>query len=91
MYGLTPAPVSKVIRAKLTGGDEPITDRPGALLPPCLDKCREEIKEYIENEEDVLSYVMFPNVAVDYFKFRQAQRYGVDPNYADKENKVYPI
>ena len=43
------------------------------MIEPELDKIREEIKEYIEQDEDVLTYALFPQPAVNYFKYRQAQ------------------
>ncbi|MBQ9605024.1 MAG: oxaloacetate decarboxylase subunit alpha [Firmicutes bacterium] len=89
MYGKTPVPISDDIRKKIIGDEEPITCRPADLLKPELPKVREEIKDYAESEEDVLSYALFPQQAMDYFKFRQAQKYGVDPALA--QNGVYPI
>ena len=61
------------------------------MLEPGLKKFEEEMKEYKEQDEDVLSYALFPKVAVDFFKFRQAQKYKIDPELMDKENKVYPV
>ncbi len=52
---------------------------------------REECKEWIQQDKDVLSYALFPQVATDFFKYRQAQQKGVDVNAADKENKAYPV
>jgi oxaloacetate decarboxylase alpha subunit len=42
-------------------------------------------------DEDVLTYALFPQVAVDYFKYRQAQETGVDPAAGDSANKAYPV
>ena len=89
MYGKTPVAISDEIRKKIIGDEEPITCRPADLLKPELPKIREEIKDYAESEEDVLSYALFPQQAMDYFKFRQAQKYGVDPALA--QNGVYPV
>ncbi|MBO5485555.1 MAG: hypothetical protein J5988_01290, partial [Eubacterium sp.] len=41
-------------------------------------------------DEDVLSYALFPQVATDFFKYREAQRTKVDSTLADKEDQVYP-
>jgi oxaloacetate decarboxylase alpha subunit len=49
------------------------------------------MKDYKEQEEDVLSYALFPQQALDFFKFRQAQKFGIDPALADIDHKVYPI
>lgn len=89
MYGKTPVPISEEIRKKIIGDEEPITCRPADLLKPELDKIRDEIKDYAESEEDVLSYALFPQQSMDFFKFRQAQKFGVDPSLAN--NGVYPI
>ena len=42
-------------------------------------------------DEDVLTYALFPQVAIDYFKYRQAQKTGVDPTEGDSKNKAYPV
>ncbi|HHW70148.1 MAG TPA: oxaloacetate decarboxylase subunit alpha [Clostridiales bacterium] len=90
-YGRPPAPISKEIREKIIGDEDVIECRPADLLEPALDKYREEIKEYIEQEEDVLSYALFPQVAMKFFKFRQAQKYKIDSTMLDEENQVHPI
>lgn len=91
MYGATPVPISDEIKKKIIGDEEPITCRPADLLEPELAKIESEMKDYKEQEEDVLSYALFPQQALSFFKFRQAQKYGVDPALADVDNKVYPI
>ena len=50
-----------------------------------------EIAQYKEMDEDVLTYALFPQVAIDYFKYRQAQETGVDPTVGDTANKAYPV
>jgi oxaloacetate decarboxylase alpha subunit len=70
MYGKTPAPISAEIRKKIIGDEKPITVRPADLLPPEFEKLSAEVKEYARNEEDVLSYALFPQVALDFFKER---------------------
>ena len=72
-------------------GDTPlITHRPADDIAPELDKYREEIREYMEQEEDVLSYALFPQVALNFFKYRQAQKYGVDKKLYE-ESGVHPV
>ena len=90
MYGKTPVVISDEVREKIIGDEKPITCRPADLLEPMLPQVREEIKDYAECEEDVLSYALFPQQAMDYFKFRQAQRLGVDPALMS-DGGVYPI
>jgi oxaloacetate decarboxylase alpha subunit len=91
MYGRTPVKISDEIRKKIIGDEEPITCRPADLLKPEIESYKEGVKEYMEQEEDILSYGLFPQIAVEYFKFRQAQKFGADPMLADKVNKVYPV
>ncbi len=90
-YGQLPAPVNEEVRKKCVGNDVIITHRPADDIPPELDKYREEIKEYMEQEEDVLSYAMFPQVAIKFFEFRRAQKYGVDASMLDSKNMIHPV
>ncbi len=69
-YGLTPAPISAEVREKLAPGEEPITGRPADVLEPELEKAREEIGPLAKSDEDVMSYVLFPPVAREFFEWR---------------------
>jgi oxaloacetate decarboxylase (Na+ extruding) subunit alpha len=60
-------------------------------LKPELESLRKECAEWIEQEEDVLSYAQFPKVAVDFFKERAAKKYGVDGKHADAANAIHPV
>lgn len=72
-YGRSSVPISDEIK-RLIIGDEPTIDcRPADLIEPQMAKFREEIKEYVQQEEDVLSYAIFPQVALDFFKWRKEQ------------------
>lgn len=90
-YGKTPAPISDEIRKMIIGDEKPITCRPADNIPKELDKYREEMKQYLEQEEDVLSYALFGQVAVKFFKERQAKKYKVDSSLADTKNNTYPV
>lgn len=90
-YGKTPVPIKDEIIKKIINNEQVITCRPADKLKPGLKKAEEEIKQYKQQDEDILSYALFPQVAEEFFKFRQAQEYKVDPNLLDKQNKVYPI
>ena len=61
------------------------------MLEPELDKIRNGMKDYIEQDEDILSYALFPAVAKKFFEFRKAQKYKIDPDMVDYENNVHPI
>jgi len=90
-YGKTPVEVSDEIRKKIIGDEKPITCRPADLIEPELEQYRNEIKEFIEQDEDVLSYALFPEVAKKFFEFRRAQKYKIDGNLVDMEQKTHPI
>jgi oxaloacetate decarboxylase alpha subunit len=90
-YGQLPGEVTDEIRKKIIGDDKVIDYRPADDIAPELDKYREEVKQYMEQEEDVLSYALFPQVAQKYFEYRQAQKYGIDSNAGEVGEKVHPV
>ena len=90
-YGQTVLPISDEIRKKVIGDKEPITCRPADLLENELDKLEQEMIQYKQQDEDVLTYALFPQVAVDFFKYREAQQTNIDATVADTENKTYPV
>lgn len=71
LYGRPPGEVNPEILRKVLGDEKPVTVRPADLIPPQLPEARREIAGYMIQEEDLLSYVIFPNVALDFFKRRQ--------------------
>lgn len=73
-YGKPPAPINEKVKKLIIGDEEPITCRPADLLEPVLDKIPEEAKPYIKSEEDKLTYALFPQVALEFFKKRKAKR-----------------
>lgn len=90
-YGTTPMPIDPEFRKKIIGDEEPITCRPADLLEPELEKLRAEIPQYIEQDEDVLSYAQFPEVATKFFEKRRETKAGINSDLGDKANKVYPV
>jgi oxaloacetate decarboxylase alpha subunit len=90
-YGTTPMPIDPEFRKQIIGDEEPITCRPADLLEPELDKLRAEIPQYIEQDEDVLSYAQFPEVATKFFEKRRETKAGINSDLGDKDNKVYPV
>ena len=90
-YGQTAKPVDKEVQKKAIGDEKPITCRPADLLEPELKKIEAEMIQYKEQDEDVLSYALFPQVATEFFKYRQAQRTKVDSTVADTVNGAYPV
>ena len=90
-YGTTPLPVDPDFRKQIIGDMKPVECRPADLIEPELEKLRAEIPQYIEQEEDVLSYAQFPKVAIDFFKKRRNTELGINSDLVDKENKVHPV
>lgn len=90
-YGKTPVPIDPEFRKKIIGDAEPIDCRPADLLKPELEKLREECAEWIEQDEDVLSYAQFGQVAVKFFEKRRNAKYGIDGKHGDKENQIHPV
>ena len=90
-YGRLPAPVNEEVRRKVIGDAKVITHRPADDIAPELEKYRKEIGQYITQEEDVLSYALFPQVATKFFEYRQAQQLKLDNSLLDKENHVLPV
>ena len=85
-YGRTPAPIEPKLRKKLIGNLKPITCRPADLLKPGLvDAAKALPPNTIRAEEDILSYAMFPEVALGYFKWRNADPSKREPIPADLE------
>ncbi len=90
-YGKTPVEISPEFRKQIIGDETPITGRPADALAPEIDRLREEIRPYLEQDEDVLSYALFGQVAVKFFEYRKAQKYGVDAEHADLDGKVHTV
>ena len=92
-YGQTVKPFNPEVVDKVLGEDkkDAITCRYADLLEPELDKIEAEMKQWKQQDEDVLSYALFPQVATEFFKYRQAQQTKVDPAVADEKNKAYPV
>lgn len=91
LYGKPTVPISDEIKKKIIGDQEDISCRPADLIPPQLESLREEIKEYVEQDEDVLSYALFPQVALKFFKERWAAKNKIELTMYDEKNKVHPV
>ena len=90
-YGKTVKPFNPEVQKKaieLTG-EQPITCRFADTLEPELDKIEAEMKQWKQQDEDVLSYALFPQVATDFFKYREAQQSKIDP--AMGKDGAYPV
>ena len=92
-YGATTVPIKEDFARQILGdeADQRISHRPADDLKPDLENAKKEFAEYIEQPEDILTGAMFPGPAVEFFKYRQAQKYGIDSTLFDEENKVLPV
>lgn len=90
-YGKTPCEIDDDFKKKIVGDDEIINCRPADLLKPELDAFKDDIKEFYEQEEDILSYAQFGQVAVKFFEKRRDKKYGLDGKHDDIESKVHPV
>ncbi len=90
-YGKTIKPFNPEVQKKIIGDREVITCRPADKLEPGLTKFEEAVKQWKQQDEDVLSYALFPQVATDFFKYRLAQQTSVDVSAADTKNGAYPV
>ena len=90
-YGTLPMPLNESIADQVLKGAERITCRPADLLEPEYESIKKKVVDlgYYEKEEDVLSYAVFEQVAENFFKWREAQKKGVDRDLA--KTGVYPV
>ena len=90
-YGKLPANPDAEVVKKVVGDEKIITCRPADLIAPEYEKYKSEMKEYYTQEEDVLSYALFNEVAVNFFKWRMANKQAVDKDMAENKDGVYPV
>ncbi|MEG2670423.1 MAG: oxaloacetate decarboxylase subunit alpha, partial [Oscillospiraceae bacterium] len=90
-YGRTPVPISDEFRKKIIGNEKAITCRPADLIKPELSKLKKEAAEWMEQDEDVLSYALFDQVAVKFFEQRRAEKYKIDKDMVNMEEQTHPI
>ncbi|MCD6323805.1 MAG: pyruvate carboxylase subunit B [Desulfurococcales archaeon] len=74
LYGKPPGPIDPELMKKVLGDERPIEGRPADLLKPELGECRRKLKELGlgRKEEDILTYCLFSDVAVEFFKVRDS-------------------
>ena len=77
-YGTTPAPIDPAIKAQILNGEKEVEGRYADTLAPVVDATREKLGDMAKSDEDVLSYIAFPNLAEKFFEERKAK----------EENKV---
>ena len=90
-YGKTPVEISPEFRKQIIGDEAPITCRPADLLKPELESLREAVKPWAIQDEDVLTYALFEQVAVEFFEARKARLHALDSENADFDNKIHSV
>lgn len=88
-FGTTVKPFNAEVQKKIIGDEESITVRPADLIKPQLADFEKECALWKKQDEDVLSYALFPKVAKEFFEYRQAQESGIDISKA--KNGAYPV
>ncbi len=88
LYGRSPSVINPEVREKILGDEAPITCRPADLLAPMLPTATDGVDpKFIKKEEDIISYCLFPEVALEFFKWRAAPPDQRAPVPADLELK----
>ena len=94
-YGQTVKPMNEEVINKVIPGEKRSTARSAdaAGLTNEMETLSNSdvVKKYKQQDEDVLSYALLPQVAEDFFKYREAQQTGVDAAKADTKNGAYPV
>ena len=90
-YGKCPGEIDPELVKKIIGDDERITCRPADKLEPEFVNMSKACAEWIRQDEDILSYALFDQVAVKYFQYREAHLDEIDNDWVDRDNQVYPV
>lgn len=72
-YGTSPAPINPEVMKKALGDEKTVEGRYADTLEPVFEKTKEELKGVARSDEDVLSYILFPQVTEKYFEARKAK------------------
>ena len=76
-YGRTPAPIDPEIQKQILGDEQPLTGRYADTLAPVVEPTRKKLEGIARSDEDVLSYIAFPNLAEKFFEERKAKEENV--------------
>ncbi|MBE6926618.1 MAG: pyruvate carboxylase subunit B [Ruminococcaceae bacterium] len=72
-YGTTPAPIDPAIRESILAGESVVEGRYADTLAPVVEETRAKLGDMARCDEDVLSYIAFPNLAEKFFEDRKAK------------------
>ncbi len=90
-FGQCVKPFNPDIQKKIIGDEKPISIRPADLIKPQLEHFEKECALWKKQDEDVLSYALFPKVAKEFFEYRNAQETKIDITKADTVSNAYPV
>ena len=90
-FGQTVKPMNPEVVKKILGDEKPITCRPADNIKPQLKDFEKEMGFYKEQDEDVLTYALFPSVAKEFFEYRMTKKTGVDSTLVNREDQTYPV
>ena len=90
-YGKTPVPIDPEFAKKIIGDEKQITYRPADDLKPELEELREKVKPWAVQDEHVLSYALFEQVALKFFEARRNKMYNLDGKNADFKEKIHTV
>jgi oxaloacetate decarboxylase alpha subunit len=76
-YGRTPAPIDPEIQKLILGDEQPLTGRYADTLKPVVEDTRKKLGDLAKTDEDVLSYIAFPNLAEKFLEERKAKEENV--------------
>ena len=76
-YGITPAPINPEIKQMILGDEKPVEGRYADTLAPIVEPTREKLGDLAKSDEDVLSYIAFPNLAEKFLEERKAKEENV--------------
>jgi pyruvate/oxaloacetate carboxyltransferase len=66
LYGTPPGEIDSEIEKKVLGSEKRIACRPADLLEPAFERVKAEVGDLARNDEDILTYALFPNVAKEF-------------------------
>ncbi len=86
LYGRPPGKINPELLTTLLGNEKPISHRPADDIEPILPKAIENLdSSLINHEEDIISYCLFPETALEYFKWRKLPPEERPPSPAELE------
>ncbi len=90
-YGKTPAPIDREFVKRICGEEPLVLVRPADLIEPDYDRLRSQIAPYFEAEEDILTYAVFGEQVLDFFRRRMARKYGIDMHHSDPARGIHTV